>query len=56
MNLNKFKKFALTTKKTQQITGGVDYFCFNVKTRTVDRIHSSQAGTYPYTGPCITPN
>ena len=50
MNLNKFKKLALTTKKAQQITGGSEpfYYCYNPATGVVDLVRESQISNYPY--------
>ncbi len=48
MNLKKFKKFALTTKETQQITGGEDYYyCYDAATGIVSLVHESEVGNYP---------
>ncbi len=47
MNLKKFKKFALTTKKTQQITGGALYYCYNEETGQYEIVDKRDLPNYP---------
>ncbi|WP_338769947.1 hypothetical protein WAF17_10940 [Bernardetia sp. ABR2-2B] len=50
MNLNKFKKFALTTKKTQKIAGGSEPYttCYDAATGETILVPLSQVGNYPH--------
>ncbi|WP_375562977.1 hypothetical protein ACE193_10775 [Bernardetia sp. OM2101] len=47
MNLNKFKKFALTTKKAQQITGGNYAICYDAETGFNIIVPLSEVSNYP---------
>ena len=47
MNLKKFKKFALTTKETQQITGGNYAICYDPETGFNIIVPLSEVGNYP---------